>query len=791
MRGKHRRNTAGKLRLAKRLAALCFAVVFFCSCLLPAFASSVGGEGKEESAATSLATTLEELSGMKPVVDAGDEEGEAPSESPAPSESEAPSESPAPSESEAPSESPAPSESEAPSESPEPSESEAPSESQPTEKPAASDSEPAKKDEPASSSEPAKKEEPAASSLPAKEEPAASSGSESGKDEKPASSTTGSTTGYENYTATYRFWLKELSSYDLADIAKEARALDMTESEYLAYYGEESGLFFMMTLADGENLADYKSQFPTPDSDPTGEERSFSGWYTLDEYSDSQPFQFADEPLILTESTTTDVFAKWTAKKPVTEEPEEPAEDEDPAEEPTEDEEPAEEPVEEPTEDDGDKGISDMIDAETAAYAKTQKTEQTVYVYVQVTGSKDGLTKNAKNWYTIGYVDVDLLPITQTWLNQNKKYAQDLIGQDAYYTGTSTQDDGESATMYNDVVTAVTSGSLVRKTYNTSIDVSKVTWSGPAFGEDGKTYGHGLRLSQGANDFDVSDKATVWHLDGYIDIADMADYEVHYWVEDANGDKESNGKTYSEVTRLKVAEAAIVGSTISAGNGYTKYETIPEGGVEYSYSHSEPADEITITKNGTNRIDLYYVRPTSDVTITKHVEGNMGDKDREFNFRITVKLNGADASFKLGETSYTGSATFTLKDGESVDVKDIPIGATLTVTETDAEGYEVSAELGEKAIGEKQTGGGTFSFTVSSTSSGDAATNSMDDGLMLLAMTDDGVTAAGNDLIITNTLDIQPATGVLLDTLPYLLILAVVAAGGVFFIVRRRHHHDD
>ena len=39
MKGKHAKNTANKQKLAKRMLALCFAVVFLCSCVLPVFAT--------------------------------------------------------------------------------------------------------------------------------------------------------------------------------------------------------------------------------------------------------------------------------------------------------------------------------------------------------------------------------------------------------------------------------------------------------------------------------------------------------------------------------------------------------------------------------------------------------------------------------------------------------------------------------------------------------------------------------------------------------------------------------
>ena len=44
MRKNLAKHTAKKLPLAKRVLALCFALIFVCSCLLPAFANGTGVE---------------------------------------------------------------------------------------------------------------------------------------------------------------------------------------------------------------------------------------------------------------------------------------------------------------------------------------------------------------------------------------------------------------------------------------------------------------------------------------------------------------------------------------------------------------------------------------------------------------------------------------------------------------------------------------------------------------------------------------------------------------------------
>ena len=124
---------------------------------------------------------------------------------------------------------------------------------------------------------------------------------------------------YSIPTNIYHFWLKKMSSYDLADIARDAKAADMTVEQYLAMYGTDKGCFHIMTAADGANLKDYQFTDPTPNDDPEGNSRTFAGWYYTDELGDEHKFVF-DEFLYISEGTTVEVYAKWEEeeKEPTT-----------------------------------------------------------------------------------------------------------------------------------------------------------------------------------------------------------------------------------------------------------------------------------------------------------------------------------------------------------------------------------------------------------------------------------------------------------------------------------------
>lgn len=270
MRKNLAKHTAKKLPLAKRVLALCFALIFVCSCLLPAFANGTGAE---------LETPGTE------VVEAA-----------------------------------------APGTEPEPMDL--------YDEPAAMGDEPAAMgDEPAAMDDQVEKpveggEPPVADDTPAKEGATKTTTDASGNtvyeydtsgttfpDDDAAALPDGDQmqvdAAFSIPTNIYHFWLKKMSSYDLADIADAAKTAEMTVEQYLAMYGTEKGCYHIMTAADGANLKDYQFANPTSNDDPEGNSRTFAGWYYTDDLGDEQKFVF-DECLYVSEGTTVEVYAKWT-----------------------------------------------------------------------------------------------------------------------------------------------------------------------------------------------------------------------------------------------------------------------------------------------------------------------------------------------------------------------------------------------------------------------------------------------------------------------------------------------
>ena len=159
---------------------------------------------------------------------------------------------------------------------------------------------------------------------------------------------------------------------------------------------------------------------------------------------------------------------------------------------------------------------------------------------------------------------------------------------------------------------------------------------------------------------------------------------------------------------------------------------------------------ITLSEDVTTLYAIWKLNMV-ELTIEKTVSGNMYNTDDVFSFTL----------------AYDGkSETFTLKSGESKTFQ-VPVGAEVTVTEdlTNSNGYIPS------------NGSGT---TVTLTTVLGA------DGIFTFTMPEEN-----GKLVINNDKTVTIDTGILLDTLPYILILGVVAVGAVLMIRKRKNRDDD
>lgn len=224
-----------------------------------------------------------------------------------------------------------------------------------------------------------------------------------------------------------------------------------------------------------------------------------------------------------------------------------------------------------------------------------------------------------------------------------------------------------------------------------------------------------------------------------------------------------------------------------------------------SWPYTVSKDELD-NYGGDRVVNFYahYKKATSNVTITKQVTGLLGDINKEFAFNVSIKQNGEDCTgvtAKKGDQTVSDLTNFTLKHNETVTLENVPIGATITVNEsTPGEHYTVYST----GYNDGQNGSGEVTFKYVAVANTATAGNADEAELMLLSMDEDtavdadgdavaydsGIEVDNNQIIVTNHCGLLPDTGVLLDTLPYIVILAVVA-GGVALLMLRKHRKED
>ena len=163
------------------------------------------------------------------------------------------------------------------------------------------------------------------------------------------------------------------------------------------------------------------------------------------------------------------------------------------------------------------------------------------------------------------------------------------------------------------------------------------------------------------------------------------------------------------------------------------------------------------------------------LSISKNVEGRLGDKNKYFAFEVTLKLpEGSDNNMRstigVGETTYQANpdtitfgeaTTFYLKHGETLNLTNIPYGVEYTVAEVGAGTEDEEGENGYLTSVEGEKGS--------------------------------SIAAASQTVTFTNTKGGEgytPDTGVNLDNLPYIIVFAGVLAAVAVLVIRRRRVDD-
>ena len=300
--------------------------------------------------------------------------------------------------------------------------------------------------------------------------------------------------------------------------------------------------------------------------------------------------------------------------------------------------------------------------------------------------------------------------------------------------------------------------------------------------------------------FELAEGITIptvtFHFDITKETADAPNVtieEISYSNTDDKGTLE-NGKyvisknaqiTFGEFPHTGVYEYTVnerqesFGGVTYADNEYTLRVYVAnktDGGfyIQTITAESEDVKEENILFTNTYKKD-------ASLEITKNVTGDMADKTKDFEFKIIFVRSGTEDS---NVTSYTGKiggedvtcqigqeTTFKLHDGESLVFDKIPAGTRYVVTEVEQEdGYTPSVKVVENGAETKDV---TGTDGIDLTSVKDGETNNL-------------IGENDNNVVFTNAYKDVPRTGMIINNLPFIGMIAAAFAGIVALTFGRR-----
>lgn len=284
----------------------------------------------------------------------------------------------------------------------------------------------------------------------------------------------------------------------------------------------------------------------------------------------------------------------------------------------------------------------------------------------------------------------------------------------------------------------------------------------------------------------VGDKIMTYHLDGLLLIHDATHINVQFMVQDAGKNTFDLVNDYGGAYTVQKQGDSIQLNTIARPDVKRDDQTeavcpdtkITADGTVYTFKGwytdencTREADFVNGTISTDTTFYAKYVPASANLTISKTVTGKLGDTNKAFTFTITkadgTPVNITIANIEISEADrakveWLDNGKFTLKDGASITFKNLPSDEYKIVEEDySGEKYETSWQIGTDGVVHEKNS--TATVTIGTTE---------------------------QTVHFTNHRTLEPDLGVLLDTLPYIVILAVVA-GGVALLMLRKHRKED
>lgn len=247
-------------------------------------------------------------------------------------------------------------------------------------------------------------------------------------------------------------------------------------------------------------------------------------------------------------------------------------------------------------------------------------------------------------------------------------------------------------------------------------------------------------------------------------IMSHAEYTMDVYV--SNGD---NGFEISNIIVNKKKDDE--GKTAPDTTGKVDFSNTDKNTFNFTNTYVQEAGTGT---DPTNPDPTYKTDGSLNVTKAINANGGTVDAGKEFDFTATftfptgtdantlggVKANGKDITINKG-----GISTFKLKADGNMKFTGVPVGTQISVVESATPNYKGSAE--SVFNGQKQTKIEAGKYNEAITVSGKLGQNQ-------------------NKVDVTNTYNFVPTTGIIMNNLPYVLMIALCGAALMAFVAFKR-----
>ena len=245
-------------------------------------------------------------------------------------------------------------------------------------------------------------------------------------------------------------------------------------------------------------------------------------------------------------------------------------------------------------------------------------------------------------------------------------------------------------------------------------------------------------------------------------IMSQAEYTMDVYV--TNGDK---GLEISNIIVNKKKD-----DKGTAATGKVDISNTDKNGFNFTNTYVQEAGTGT---DPTNPDPTYDKDGSLNVTKTINANGGTVDADKDFDFTATFTFpKGTDATTLGGvkdadghviSINENGTCTFKLKANKNMKFTGVPVGTKINVTESATPNYKGSAVSVFNGQSQTKIEASKYNMAITVTNTLGQKQNKVD---------------------VTNTYDYVPTTGIIMNTLPYVLMIALCGAALMAFVAFKR-----